>query len=265
MPPDVISDNSCSGTGEIGSKAPLSRLRTVQLSIEISAVWPSSNAAWMPRHSNATKPKLTALRKKRPLIDSATSAPSPRLRSERAAGRLDPVPKLRPPIRMSPGRTSSTQPGRFAENTARRCSSSLAVNSGPGSIRSVLMSSPNFHTRPITIPLQLLALSACHCEERSDEAISRRARPVGWGLLRFARNDIGRLDAGGVGDMAGDRRGGDRRRRGHVDARRRVAHPAFEIAGRGGDAGLAGAEDTHMAAIAGAAGRWGHHGAGVEQ
>src|SRR5438477_10728584 len=162
MPPEIISDNSRSGTGEIGSTAPLSRLRTVQLSIEISAVWPSSNAAWMPRHSNATEPKLTALPKKRPLIDSAMSAPSPRLRSERAAGRLDPVPKLRPPMMISPGRASSTQPGRFAENTARRCSSSLAVNSGPGSIRSVLMSSPNFHTCPHNIgffPLRSLGKS----------------------------------------------------------------------------------------------------------
>jgi hypothetical protein len=30
---------------------------------------------------------------------------------------------------------------------------------------------------------------ACHCEERSDEAISRRRSPCSGGLLRFARND----------------------------------------------------------------------------
>ena len=47
------------------------------------------------------------------------------------------------------GRIWSTQPGRLAANTARACSASVAVNSGPGNIRSVLMSSPNFQTRPV--------------------------------------------------------------------------------------------------------------------
>ena len=43
------------------------------------------------------------------------------------------------------------------------------------------------------------------------------------------------------------------------------AHAAAEIAGARGDAGLAGAEDAHVSAIAGAAGRRGHDGAGLEQ
>ena len=103
MPPPVISDSRRSGTGFACNTAPVSRLRTVQSSIEISAVWPSSKAACTPGHSSARKPKLTALRKNSPLIDSANSAPRPILRSERAAGRLDPVPKLRPPTMMSPG------------------------------------------------------------------------------------------------------------------------------------------------------------------
>jgi hypothetical protein len=72
----------------------------------------------------------------------------PRLRNERAAGRLDPMPKLSPPTMTSPGRTASTQPGRLAANTARFCASSVANNNSPGSIRSVLTLSPNVHTRP---------------------------------------------------------------------------------------------------------------------
>ena len=48
---------------------------------------PSLNAASMPGHSSAGKPKLTLLRKNNPLIDSATRQLSFRLRSERAAAR----------------------------------------------------------------------------------------------------------------------------------------------------------------------------------
>src|SRR5215204_2558123 len=227
MPPPVIKFSRRSGTGLARSTAPVAALRTVQSASETSAIWPSSKAVCTPGHSSARKPKLTALRKKRPLIDSATRQPSPRLRSDRAAGRLDPVPKFLPPTMMSPGAIWSTQPGRFAENTARACSASVAVNSGPGSIRSVLMSSPNFQTRPIVIA------------PSSDRV--------------------------GVRDMAGHGRGGDRGGRCHVDAGGLVAHAAAEIARAGGDAGLAGADHAHVPAVAGAAGRRGHHGAGLEQ
>src|SRR6516162_9901912 len=103
---------------------------------------------------------------------------------------------------MSPARTWSTQPGRLAEKTARFCSSSVANSNGPGSIRSVLISSPNFQTLP-----------------------------------EIASGDLGR-----AGDTSGDRRGGDGRGRGHIDARAGVAHAAFQIAGAGSDAGLTGPE-----------------------
>jgi len=53
-----------------------------------------------------------------------------------------------------------------------------------------------------------------------------------------------------VGDHAGNRRSGHRRRRAHVDARARVAHAAFEVARGRGDAGLARTEHTHVSAAA---------------
>jgi len=47
--------------------------------------------------------------------------------------------------------------------------------------------------------------------------------------------------------LAGDRRGGDDRGRARVDLGTGVTHAALEIAGAGGDAGLAWPEHTHVA------------------
>ena len=60
----------------------------------------------------------------------------------------DPMPKLNPPTIASPCRTCLIHSGRFAWNTAVACSSALRYKYGPGSIRSVLMLSPNFQTLP---------------------------------------------------------------------------------------------------------------------
>jgi hypothetical protein len=65
-----------------------------------------------PGTVSAGSPLLIALRKNSELNSSATSAATPRCRISAATGRLEPMPKLRPATTMSPGRTSSVQPGR---------------------------------------------------------------------------------------------------------------------------------------------------------
>ena len=79
-------------------------------------------------------------------------------------------------------------------------------------------------------------------------------------LPEIASGDLGR-----AGDASGDRRGGDGRRRGHIDARAEVAHAALEIAGAGSDAGLTGPEHAHMAAETRAAGGRRDHGTRLHQ
>src|ERR1051325_7415453 len=51
----------------------------------------------------------------------------------------------------------------------------------------------------------MFALLSCHCEERSDEAISIGGAPMGARLLRFARNDgVCLISAGEALDRSGD-------------------------------------------------------------
>src|SRR6267154_498935 len=93
-------------------------------------------------------------------------------------------------------------------------------------MRSVLMlSSANSHTRPSAIRDSELFIG-CHREMALDPRCGRRC---------------------------------------HVDARRRAAHPALEIARARGDAYFTGAEHSHMTAITRSASRVRHDRAGLEQ
>ena len=98
------------------------------------------------------KPRWTELRKKSRDVDSATMAAIPSARSTRGAGRLEPQPKFLPAITMSPRFTCAAHSGRFAIMQYGATSSSeipgLAMVIWPGIIKSVLMLSPNFQTRP---------------------------------------------------------------------------------------------------------------------
>jgi hypothetical protein len=124
MPPDVISDNSCSGTGDRGSAAPVLRLRTVQVSIAISAVWPSSKASPMPGHSNARKPSDVA---EEEAVDRPATARRGQIRSERR--------RLARPGAETPAADDVTgahlKPGRLAEKAA--LFSRARRQQGPGS------------------------------------------------------------------------------------------------------------------------------------
>ena len=71
----------------------------------------------MPGQSAAATPALMQLRKKSPFRDSASTARMPRSAMSDGAGRLDPVPKLRPATMTSPALTDVAHPGRYVANS----------------------------------------------------------------------------------------------------------------------------------------------------
>ena len=155
MPPPRISASSCSGTGETLQRRPVRGLRARPgVEVELGRV------AFLERRGHAR-----AFERQKAEIDRVAEEQAvDRLRQQEADAAIAQRARRRPGrahAEIAPADDGvallhwSTQPGRLAVNTARACSSALAIQVRPGSIRSVLMLSPNFQTRAALITTRL--------------------------------------------------------------------------------------------------------------